>query len=88
MLNLYVEILKLLLIEELYPAGMADLSYSIEAGEKGIVLKFSGFNEKLHVSLTRHNQILVHHYPFPEPCESIPPSLHPLYLKLIFTIYS
>jgi len=55
MLNLYVEILKLLLVEELYPADMADLSYSIEAQEKGIVLKFSGYNQKLHVSLTRHS---------------------------------
>jgi secreted Zn-dependent insulinase-like peptidase len=55
MLNLYVEILKLLLVEELYPADMADISYSIEAREKGIVLKFSGYNQKLHVSLTKHS---------------------------------
>lgn len=51
MLNLYVEILKQLLVEELYPADMADLSYSIEAREKGIVLKFSGYNQKLHLLL-------------------------------------
>lgn len=55
MLNLYVEILTLLLVEELYPADMADLSYSIEARERGIVLKFSGYNEKLHVSSTRNS---------------------------------
>jgi nardilysin len=55
MLNLYVEILKQLLVEELYPADIADLSYSIEPREKGIVLKFSGYNQKLHVSLTRHS---------------------------------
>ena len=55
MLNLYVEILKQLLVEELYPADIADLFYSIEPQEKGIVLKFSGYNEKLHVSLTRHS---------------------------------
>jgi hypothetical protein len=55
MLSLYLEILRLLLVEELYPAEMADLSYSIEAGEKGIVLKFSGYNQKLHVSLTEYS---------------------------------
>jgi nardilysin len=55
MLNLYVEILKQLLVEELYPADIADLSYSIEAQERGIVLKFSGYNQKLHVSVTKHS---------------------------------
>lgn len=51
MLNLYVEILKQLLVEELYPADIADLSYSIEPRQKGIVLKFSGYNQKLHLLL-------------------------------------
>jgi nardilysin len=72
MLNLYVEILKQLLVEELYPADVADLSYSIEPCEKGIVLKFSGYNQKLHVSLTRYYQILAHNSLCPEPYESIP----------------
>lgn len=53
MLNMYVEILKQLLVEELYPADVADLSWSITPGDKGIVLKFSGFNQKLPVSLMK-----------------------------------
>ncbi|XP_021929041.1 nardilysin isoform X2 [Zootermopsis nevadensis] len=51
MLNMYVEILKQLLVEELYPADVADLSWSITPGDKGIVLKFSGFNQKLPLLL-------------------------------------
>jgi secreted Zn-dependent insulinase-like peptidase len=53
MLNLYVKILKQLLVEELYPADVADLCYSIFPGDKGIVLKLRGFNQKLPVSLTK-----------------------------------
>jgi nardilysin len=54
MLDLYVEILKQLLNEELYPAYVADLCFSILPGDKGIILKFSGYNQKLHVSLTKY----------------------------------
>jgi secreted Zn-dependent insulinase-like peptidase len=53
MLDLYVEILKQLLVEELYPADVADLCCSIFPDDKGIILKFSGFNQKLHVGLTK-----------------------------------
>jgi nardilysin len=53
MLDLYVEILKQLLKEELYSANIADLCFSIVPGDKGIILKFSGYNQKLHVSLTK-----------------------------------
>jgi secreted Zn-dependent insulinase-like peptidase len=56
MLNLYAEILKQLLMEELYPADVADLYCSILPGDKGIILKFSGFNQKLPVSLTKCEQ--------------------------------
>ncbi|PNF37373.1 hypothetical protein B7P43_G17280 [Cryptotermes secundus] len=51
MLDLYVEILKQLLKEELYPADIADLCFSIMPGDKGIILKFSGYNQKLHLLL-------------------------------------
>jgi nardilysin len=47
---LYVNVLKLLLVEELYSATAARLNYSINASEKGITIKLDGFNEKLPVS--------------------------------------
>jgi secreted Zn-dependent insulinase-like peptidase len=53
MLDLYVEILKQLLKEELYPADIAHLCFSILPGDTGIILTFSGYNQKLHVSLTK-----------------------------------
>jgi secreted Zn-dependent insulinase-like peptidase len=53
MLSLYVEILKHLLVEEIYPAEAADLCCSICPGDKGILLKFNGFNQKLPVSLMK-----------------------------------
>jgi secreted Zn-dependent insulinase-like peptidase len=43
-------------MEELYPADVADLCCPILLGDKGIVLKVSGFNEKLPVSLTKCEQ--------------------------------
>jgi len=47
---LYVNVLKLLLVEELYSATVAGLNYSISASEKGITIKLDGFHEKLPVS--------------------------------------
>ncbi|EZA59550.1 Nardilysin [Ooceraea biroi] len=47
LMDLYVTILKLLLVEELYPATAANLDYDITASEKGITVKVNGFNEKL-----------------------------------------
>lgn len=46
---LYVNVLKLLLVEELYSATAARLDYSINTSAKGIVIKLDGFNEKLPV---------------------------------------
>ncbi|KAJ9601642.1 hypothetical protein L9F63_000175, partial [Diploptera punctata] len=50
-MGLYVQILRQMLIEELYPAIVADLNCSITASDKGIVLKFYGYNEKLDLLL-------------------------------------
>ncbi|PSN38436.1 Nardilysin [Blattella germanica] len=49
--DLYVGILNQMLVEELYPAHAADLECLITAADKGIVLKFKGYNEKLHLLL-------------------------------------
>jgi len=49
-MDLYVAILRLLLVEKLYSAIAANLIYDIIACEKGIIVKVNGFNEKLPVS--------------------------------------
>lgn len=50
-MDLYIEVLKQLLVEELYPATAAELQHTMYTGQKGIVVKVSGFNEKLPVSV-------------------------------------
>lgn len=42
-----VGVLKLLLAEELYPAIAAELTYELNASEKGLIIKLYGFNQKL-----------------------------------------
>jgi len=49
-MEMYCNVLKLLLIEELYPAIAAGFNYNISVSEKGITIKMNGFNEKLPVS--------------------------------------
>ncbi|CAL7942606.1 unnamed protein product [Xylocopa violacea] len=51
MTDLYVAILKQLLVEALYPAIVAELNHEIDSNEKGIVLKVNGFNQKLPLLL-------------------------------------
>lgn len=58
MLDIYVGILTQLLVEELYPATVADLSYKLEPSEKGVVLKLNGYNEKIKVSF--YNNLKFH----------------------------
>lgn len=41
------------LIEEAYPATVAQLSYAFKNSDKGIILGVAGFNEKLHVKLQK-----------------------------------
>lgn len=50
MVDLFVEILKQLLVEESYPATAAGLNHEIHSADKGIVVAVNGFNEKLPVS--------------------------------------
>ncbi|CAD7086908.1 unnamed protein product [Hermetia illucens] len=49
LLALYSMLLKYQLVEELYPATIAGLSYQCYSSEKGLVLKASGYSEKLHL---------------------------------------
>ncbi|KAH8323085.1 hypothetical protein KR074_001857, partial [Drosophila pseudoananassae] len=49
MSTLYEELVKFHVCEELYPAISAGLSYTFNANEKGLLLKVSGYNEKLHL---------------------------------------
>ncbi|KAH8274415.1 hypothetical protein KR026_011557, partial [Drosophila bipectinata] len=49
MSTLYEELVKFHVCEELYPAISAGLSYTFNANEKGLLLKISGYNEKLHL---------------------------------------
>ena len=50
MMELFVAILKQLLVEETYAATAAELNHSIHASDKGIVVKLNGFNQKQPVS--------------------------------------
>lgn len=45
--SMYSMIVKYYLSEKLYPAICAGLGYSINAAEKGLLIKLSGYNEKL-----------------------------------------
>lgn len=49
MSTLYEELVKFHVCEDLYPAISAGLSYTFNANEKGLLLKVSGYNEKLHL---------------------------------------
>ncbi|XP_033221743.1 nardilysin-like [Belonocnema kinseyi] len=51
MMELFVAILKHLLVEETYAATAAELNHSIYASDKGIVLKIDGFNQKQPILL-------------------------------------
>ena len=50
-LNLFVAILKHLMVGDLYDAIAAELTYQIDVSDKGIAIKVYGFNEKLSVSI-------------------------------------
>lgn len=50
-MDLFIAILKQLLVESLYPATVAELNHDIHANDKGIMLKVNGFNQKLPVKI-------------------------------------
>lgn len=47
---MFINLLGIQLTEEVYPATAAELNYSISIGDKGIIIKVNGYNEKLPVS--------------------------------------
>lgn len=47
MMDLLINIVKQSLVEELYPATVAELDYSFHSGEKGMMITLNGFNDKL-----------------------------------------
>ena len=51
MTEMFVILLQEQIVEEIYPAEMAQLSNSMFVASRGIVIKVSGYNEKLHVSV-------------------------------------
>lgn len=48
-MDLYCNILHFLLVEEIYPAIVVGFDFNMYSSEKGIKMKFNGFNEKLPV---------------------------------------
>ncbi|XP_018399632.1 PREDICTED: nardilysin-like [Cyphomyrmex costatus] len=50
LMTLYCEILKLLVMEELYPATIAGYSYDINVNTKGITIEISGYMPRLMLS--------------------------------------
>ncbi|XP_023245125.1 nardilysin-like [Copidosoma floridanum] len=59
MLDIYLSVLKYLVVPSLYPASAAELSYEIVSHEKGIVIKVYGFNQKLPLLLKKIFQNIV-----------------------------
>lgn len=57
MVDLYLNLFRQHIMEDAYPASMAQYSYSVSATERGIVIKTNGFNQKLHqlVDLVLHH---------------------------------
>lgn len=49
-MDIFVSLLKHLIVEDLYAASAAELKYDIVTSDKGIVVKVYGFNQKLPVS--------------------------------------
>nr|XP_016924023.1 nardilysin [Drosophila suzukii] len=60
MCTLYEELVKFNVCEELYPAISAGLSYTFNTIEKGLLLKVSGYNEKLHLIVEAIAEAMLH----------------------------
>lgn len=58
MLDLFVEALRQVMLEELYPTVAAGLVYEIEASEKGLIVKARGFNQKLPVRNSNFSSVV------------------------------
>ncbi|KAH8302076.1 hypothetical protein KR044_002520, partial [Drosophila immigrans] len=55
---LFTYLVEFYIAEELYPALMAGLTYGLEAAEKGLVLRVSGYNQKLPLLLDIINNVM------------------------------
>lgn len=49
MCDLYGMLINFYVSEDLYPATVAGLNYSLSVSEKGLMLTVNGYNEKLHL---------------------------------------
>ena len=58
-LDIMVSCLSQQMVEDVYPAEVALLHYSLYAGERGIVIKMNGLNDKLHLLL----ETILSHFP-------------------------
>ncbi|XP_018577073.1 nardilysin [Anoplophora glabripennis] len=59
MLDIILNMFVIAITEELYPATAADLSYSFSVHEKGLMIKVSGYNEKLPLVIEVISKYLV-----------------------------
>lgn len=59
MVDMFAIMLTLQLSEEIYPAALAELEYTINTAERGFVLKVNGYNEKLPVSKMLDDNLLL-----------------------------
>lgn len=59
-MKIYCNVLRMLLIEELYPALAAGFIYNIFVDEEGIIIKLDGFNEKLPVNIHSNHIYIVY----------------------------
>ena len=54
MLDLFVRILEKLFVEEMYPARSAGLNLHLYPSDRGLMVEFSGFNQKIPVNSHRN----------------------------------
>lgn len=54
MLDLLASLLKQQLMEDAYDAIVAQLEFNIHSYDRGLVIRVSGFNHKLHVKFFLH----------------------------------
>lgn len=48
--DLFLRLFEQQVMEDVYPAAMAQYMYSLTSGDQGLLLKINGFNQKLPVS--------------------------------------
>ena len=53
MLDLFINLVQQHIMEDIYPAHVAQYSLKLESNEKGLVARINGFNQKISVSIKR-----------------------------------